>query len=104
MFKIVVFVPEPHLEAVKEAMFQAGAGTQGNYRRCAWQCKGQGQFEPMPGSDPHCGEIGGLHTLPEWRVEMLCPQPCLTEVLAAMRTAHPYEEPAFDLVELAALP
>lgn len=97
----MVFVPEPQLDAVKEAMFEAGAGRQGNYRRCAWQVQGLGQFEPLPGSDPHCGEIGILHTEPEWRVEMLCAPECLNAVVLAMKTAHPYEEPAFDLIETA---
>lgn len=100
MYKIVVFVPEPALDEVKEAMFVAGAGRQGNYRRCAWQVKGQGQFEPLPGADPHCGAVGSLHTEPEWRVELLCAPGDLAQVLQAMKGAHPYEEPAFDLIEL----
>lgn len=95
----MVFIPEPQLDAVKEAMFEAGAGRQGNYRRCAWQVKGLGQFEAMPGADPHCGELGRLHTEPEWRVELLCPPDCLNQVLVAMIEAHPYEEPAFDIFE-----
>lgn len=99
MYKIVVFVPEPQLDAVKEAMFEAGAGRQGNYRRCAWQVKGLGQFEALPGADPHCGEIGVVHTEPEWRVEVQCAPERLNAVVAAMKSAHPYEEPAFDLIQ-----
>lgn len=98
VYKIVVFVPEPQLEEVKEAMFLAGAGQQGNYQRCAWQVKGQGQFEALPGADPHCGEVGAVHTEPEWRVELLCAPARLTQVVQAMKRAHPYEEPAFDLI------
>lgn len=99
MFKIVVFVPGEHLEAVKEAMFRVGAGQLGNYRRCAWQVLGQGQFEAGPGSDPFCGQVGELHSEPEWRVEMLCPREHLVAVIGALRGAHPYEEPAFDVLE-----
>lgn len=98
MYKIVVFIPASQLHSVKEAMFAAGAGRQGRYRRCAWEVLGQGQFEAMPGSDPYCGEVGKLHTEPEWRVEMLCDAEHLAAVVTAMRNAHPYEEPAFDLI------
>lgn len=99
MYKIVVFVPEAQREAVKEAMFAAGAGRQGNYRRCAWEVKGQGQFEALPGADPHCGAVGSVHTEVEWRIEVQCAPDCLSSVLQAMVAAHPYEEPAFDVLE-----
>lgn len=103
MFKIVFFVPETHLGAVKEALFAAGAGRIGNYDRCAWQVKGQGQFRPLPGSHPHIGEQGELEVVDEYRVELVCPAGQLAAAVAALRASHPYETPAFDVLRLEAL-
>lgn len=103
MYKIVFFVPESHLEAVKDALFAAGAGRIGNYDRCAWQVKGQGQFRPLPGSHPYLGGQGELEVVDEFRVELICPDDCLQAAVAALRASHPYETPAFDLVRLEVL-
>lgn len=100
MYKIGVYIPRDSAETVKEAMFAAGAGRIGNYRRCAWQSLGEGQFEAMPGSDPHVGELGQLHREAELRVEMVCEDAVIREVIAALRAAHPYETPAFDVLRL----
>lgn len=103
MFKIVVFVPGSHLEAVKEALFAAGAGRIGNYDRCAWQVQGQGQFRPLPGSAPHLGEQGRLEVVDEYRVELVCPAAQLAAAVAALKASHPYETPAYDVLRLEAL-
>lgn len=103
MFKLVVFVPESHLGVVKEALFAAGAGRIGDYDRCAWQVKGQGQFRPLPGSNPHIGEQGELAVVDEYRVELVCPAGQLAAAVAALRASHPYETPAFDVLRLEAL-
>lgn len=103
MYKIVFFVPESHLEAVKDALFAAGAGRIGDYDRCAWQVKGQGQFRPLPGSKPYLGEQGEVEVVDEYRVELLCPDECLQVAVAALRASHPYETPAFDLIRLEVL-
>ena len=100
MYKLCFYVPDTHVEAVKEAMFEAGAGRIGDYRRCAWQVEGQGQFEPLPGSQPFIGETHTLEILREFRVEMVCDDACLHDVVAALRAAHPYEEPAFDVLRV----
>lgn len=99
-YKLCVYVPEAALEAVKDAVFAAGAGRQGAYDRCCWQVRGEGQFRPLAGSDPHVGSLGRVERVAEYRVEMLCPADRVAEVVAALRNAHPYEEPAFDLVRL----
>lgn len=100
MYKLVVFVPETHGEAVKEAIFAAGAGRQGNYEACCWQSAGTGQFRPMAGSQPFIGSQGALERVAELRVETLCSAEVMGPVLAALREAHPYEEPAFDIIAL----
>ena len=106
MYKLVFFVPESHLDIVKAAVFSAGAGRIGNYDQCCWQVLGQGQFRPLPGAEPFIGEQGQLESVPEYRVEMVCADDCVRYAISALRFAHPYEEPAFDvwrLLELEAL-
>ena len=99
LFKITFFVPESHLEPVKTAMFRAGAGKIGDYDQCAWQIKGLGQFRPLTGSDAFIGQVGHLETVEEYRVEMVCSSQNLLDAVNAMRDAHPYEEPAFDVLQ-----
>ena len=96
MFKLCVYVPENTLETVKEAMFAAGGGVIGNYAKCSWQCRGEGQFLPLEGSDPTVGGLGQIETVIEYKLEMVCEVAVLESVLAALREAHPYEEPAFQ--------
>src|SRR5690554_1902088 len=100
MFKLSFYVPESHLETVKEALFAAGAGRVGDYECCCWQTRGQGQFRPLPGSDPFIGEACKLETVVEYKVEMVCEDPLAPALVKALRGAHPYEEPAFDLVRV----
>lgn len=103
MYKLVFFVPESHLELVKEAVFEAGAGQQGDYDHCCWQVLGEGQFRPLRGSQPFIGEQGKVEVVPEYRVEMLCPEGCAEDVVTALKGAHPYEEPAFDLFVISSI-
>ena len=100
MLKLVFFVPETHLEVVKQAVFNAGAGRIGNYDRCCWQTPGLGQFRPMAGSNPYLGSTGETEQVEEYRVEMVCEASLIAGVIAALREVHPYEEPAFDVVRL----
>src|SRR5690554_6963731 len=93
-YTLIFYVPESHLEAVKAAVFAAGAGRQGDYKNCCWQVLGQGQFQPLSGANPLIGEQGRLEQLPEWRVVMLGSQAALGSVIEAFRAAHPYEQPA----------
>ena len=100
MFKFCVYIPESHLEPVKQALFAAGAGRIGDYDSCCWQVKGQGQFRPLDGSQPFIGQKGEVEQVAEYRVEMVCDDAVVDDVITAMRSAHPYEEPAFDLWRL----
>ncbi len=99
MYKLVFFVPASHLETVKEAVFAAGAGRQGHYDHCCWQTLGYGQFRPLEGSSPFIGAQDKVEVVPEYRVEMLCEEAAIKNVVHALRRAHPYEEPAFDILQ-----
>lgn len=100
LFKLCFYVPENYLEPVKQAVFAAGAGRIGDYDSCCWQVLGQGQFRPLEGSQPFLGQTGDLETVAEYRVEMVCEEGVLKAAVAALRLAHPYEEPALDVVAL----
>ncbi len=95
MYSLVFYVPESHVEEVKRAVFEAGAGRIGNYRSCAWQVRGTGQFEPREGAQPFLGRRDTLERVDEFRVEMVCDDDSIELVIAALRSTHPYEEPAF---------
>ena len=101
MDKWGVHIPNDDLEAVKSAVFAAGAGAIGNYSECAFQWEGQGQFTPGEGSDHHTGAVGKTHAGAETRVEFVAPSSLRAEIIDKLRSAHPYEEPAFDVVEMA---
>ena len=100
--KLVVFVPHENADALIDALAAAGAGRLGDYERCAWTVQGDGTFRPLAGARPAIGEVGAVERVPETRVEMVVPRAARGEVLAALRAAHPYEEPAFDLLVTAA--
>lgn len=99
LYSLCVYVPDTHLEAVKQALFDAGAGAWGDYDQCCWQVQGMGQFRPLNGSTPALGAVGQLHCESEWRVELICAKSCLRAAIAALKIAHPYETPAFSVVE-----
>lgn len=100
MYKLCFFVPESHLEVVKLALFEAGAGRQGDYDQCCWQSLGEGQFRPLAGSQPYLGQAHRLSRVAEYKVEMLCEEKIMENVLAILRKHHPYEEPAYDIIRL----
>ena len=103
--KIVTFVPVgPSITAVHEALSAAGAGQIGDYSHCSFASAGTGQFKPLTGANPTIGEVGQLERVAETRLEMVLPRHRRAAVVAALRAAHPYEEPAFDLLELAPIP
>jgi dinuclear metal center YbgI/SA1388 family protein len=103
-YKLVVFVPEANLEEVSRALFDAGAGRIGNYSACSFRARGKGTFYGEAGANPAVGEAGRLEQVDEVRLETVLPIARVEPVLRALRAAHPYEEPAFDLVRLAAPP
>lgn len=98
--KLVVFVPAEALDAVRDAVFEAGAGRIGEYERCSWYTEGTGTFFGGEESDPMIGERGREEQVPELRLETVFPEERHDEVVAALRRAHPYEEPAFDVYPL----
>src|SRR4051812_11674803 len=98
--KLVVFVPTEALDAVREALFAAGAGRIGNYERCSWHTLGTGTFRGGEGSTPSVGSAGRNERVQEARLETVYPAAREEEVVRALRAAHPYEEPAFDLYPL----
>lgn len=104
VYKLCFYVPETHVEEVKQAVFAAGAGRIGHYDCCAFQVRGEGQFRPLDGSRPFLGQQGEVERVPEYRVEMVCLEKHLRAAVAALRLAHPYEEPAIDLWPLSPLP
>lgn len=100
LVKLAVFVPEGHVDQVAEAMFSAGAGKIGRYGHCSFRTPGTGTFLPEEGTRPFIGEPGREERVAEVRLETIAPRERLPQVIAAMRTAHPYEEVAFDLYPL----
>ena len=98
--KLVVFVPREALDTVRAALFAAGAGRIGDYERCSWYTEGTGTFLGGAGTDPDVGQPGREERVAELRLETVYPQEREAEVVAALRKAHPYEEPAFDLYAL----
>ena len=105
MLKLVVFVPEKDADRVSQALFDAGAGRIGAYTHCSFRTPGTGTFFGEEGkTNPAVGESGRLERAEELRVETVVPVSKVEAVIRAMRKAHPYEEPAFDLNQLAAAP
>ncbi|MBV8080538.1 MAG: hypothetical protein JO186_09220 [Actinobacteria bacterium] len=98
--KLVVFVPPDAVDAVRDAVFAAGAGRIGAYERCSWYAEGTGTFLGREGANPVVGERGVEERVPELRLETVFPEERQDDVVAALRRAHPYEEPAFDVYPL----
>ena len=99
-YKLVVFVPETDLDAVSDALFQQGAGAIGDYRECSFRTPGVGTFHGNANSHPTIGKAGQRETVDELRLEVLLLESNLQPAIAAMRAAHSYEEPAFDVYRL----
>lgn len=102
--KIVVFAPHDAADRVREAMTTAGSGAIGDYDSCTFETPGQGRFRPLAGANPTIGSVGKPEVVEEIRIESVCARSRRSRVLAAMVEAHPYEEPAYDVFELADLP
>ena len=98
--KLVVFAPEDAAVVLRVAIAEAGAGTIGDYDHCTFQTAGEGRFRPLDGAAPAVGEVGRLEVVPEVRIETVLPRRLRAAVVAAMLAAHPYEEPAYDVIEL----
>jgi hypothetical protein len=96
-YKIVVYVPESDAEKLRDAIGEAGAGVIGNYSHCTFTIKGTGRFKPLEGANPTIGEVGKLEEVSEDRIETVCEEDKLKDVLKAIKENHPYEEPATDV-------
>lgn len=100
MYKICFYVPITHAEEVKTNMFENGAGKIGNYACCSWQTLGEGQFMPLENSHAFVGEIGALEKASELKIELVCEDMYIHRVINALKTSHPYEEPAYQVWRL----
>ncbi|HOZ48263.1 MAG TPA: Nif3-like dinuclear metal center hexameric protein [Candidatus Hydrogenedentes bacterium] len=100
LVKLVTFVPESHVDAVRRAVCEAGAGVIGEYTYCTFSAPGKGTFRPSADAQPFSGERLTLNEEPELRFETLVPKTCAGAVVEALKHAHPYEEVAYDLVTL----
>jgi hypothetical protein len=103
LFKLEFYVPESHLERVKQAVFATGAGKVGDYECCAWQTLGQGQYRPLAGSQPYQGQVDALEKAQEYKVELVCKAELIRDAVAALKAAHPYEEVAFSVIRTESL-
>jgi len=95
MYHIAVYVPRDHVESVKEAMFEAGAGRIGAYEKCSFEMSGTGQYRPLEGSKPFIGSLEKLEKVEEVKVEMVCHDQFFDDAIRALKHAHPYETPAY---------
>ena len=100
VFKFAVYVPVKYVDEVSQALFNAGAGKIGNYTETSFNISGQGTFRPMEGTHPFIGKIGEKETVSEIKVETVVSERNLKTAVQAMKGAHPYEEPAYDIYEI----
>ena len=100
LVKIVVTVPETHSALVREAMGKAGGGKIGNYTFCSFTTEGVGRFMPVDGANPAIGEVGKIESIVEERIEITCERELLQDVVAAIKSVHPYEEVVIDVYSL----
>lgn len=98
--KIVTFVPPDHADIVRNALGNAGAGRIGEYSFCSYSVIGKGRFTPSENSNPHIGSPNQAEIVEEERVEVVCDRSNAKAVIVAMKSAHPYEEVAFDVYPL----
>jgi len=99
-YKLVIFAPLSHADAVRQAIGDAGGGKLGNYSYCSFSSRGVGRFKPEDGADPHIGSVGKLEEVEEERIETLIDKDEVQKVLDAVKKVHPYDELAFDLIPL----
>jgi hypothetical protein len=100
MYKLSFYVPESHLETVKNALFAKGAGRYKAYEQCCWQVLGVGQFRPLHESQPYLGKVNQLEKVTEYKVEMICNDAEIKEIVQTLLSVHPYEEPAYEIYKI----
>lgn len=97
LVKLVVFVPEPNADEVRNALGKAGAGKIGNYSYCSFSIKGTGRFLPEDGANPAVGKVGEIEAVAEERIEVACEKSQVNDIISAIKKVHPYEEIAIDI-------
>jgi len=100
---LFVYVPLNDAEKLKLALFNAGAGKYEHYDQCCWEVRGIGQFRPLTGSNPFIGAQNTLEKVEEVKIEMICEDEKIKDVLKALKENHPYEEPAYGVIEIKTL-
>lgn len=100
MYKLCFFIPESHVEETKQALFNKGAGRIGQYDHCSWQVLGEGQFRPLEGSTPFLGAQDKIEKVIEFKVEMVCEDNVIAEVVKELISTHPYQEPAYEIYKM----
>lgn len=100
LYKLAVYVPKTHIDIVRTALGNSGAGHLGNYKECSFTSEGEGRFKPCDGSNPYIGKVDTLESVHEVKIETIVPQKILDKVISVMLKAHPYEEVAYDLYKL----
>ncbi len=97
MYKLNFYVPETYIDSVKQALFIKGAGRIGQYDCCSWQVLGEGQFRPLKGSKPFLGKQNKIEKVIEYKVEMVCEDEKIADIVKELIKTHPYEEPAYEV-------
>jgi len=97
LVKLVVFVPEPNADEVRQALGEAGAGKIGNYSYCSFSIKGTGRFLPEEGANPSIGKVGDIEAVAEERIEVACEKSQVNNIITAIKAIHPYEEVVIDI-------
>lgn len=100
MYKLNFFVPTTHKEEVKRALFAIGVGRYDNYECCSFESLGVGQFRPIDNANPHIGSIGEIERVEEYKVEMICSKELIHQAIEVLKTVHPYEEPAYEVLKM----
>ncbi|HEY0054190.1 MAG TPA: Nif3-like dinuclear metal center hexameric protein [Pedobacter sp.] len=100
LFKLTTYVPSAYADAVRSALFLAGAGTIGKHSDCSFNVSGYGTFKASESANPFVGEKGSVHREEELKIEVVFPSPRKTAIISALKDAHPYEEVAFDIYQL----
>lgn len=100
LYHLFVYVPLSASETIKTALFNAGAGRYENYDQCSWESTGVGQFRPLEKSNPFLGSHNTLEKVEEIKIEMICECSKIKDVLKRLKEVHPYEEPAYGVIEV----
>ena len=100
LYHLIIYCPEESADQIRSVAADAGAGKIGNYDSCSFSSKGTGRYRPLEGADPTIGSVGELQEVPEERIEMMATEEAIHDVIASIKEAHPYEEPAIHVLPM----